>query len=63
MTLWSKQKLTDEQLKTLSKNNTLLPGHPSGHAIPGLLFSTGSLGHGPSISAGLALAAKYKNLN
>lgn len=60
VTLWSLGKLTDDDLKTFSKENTLLPGHPSGHGIPGLLFSTGSLGHGPSLSAGVALAAKHK---
>jgi transketolase len=61
VTLWSLGKLSDSDLETFSKDNTLLPGHPSGVGIPDLLFSTGSLGHGPSLSAGLALAAKYKN--
>jgi transketolase len=28
--------------------------------IPGLLFPTGSLGHGPSLAAGVALASKHK---
>ena len=59
-TLWSQGKLNDSDLETFSKDNTLLPGHPSGAGIPGLLFSTGSLGHGPSLAAGLALAAKYQ---
>lgn len=59
--LWSLGKLTDSELDTFSQDNTLLPGHPSGMGIPGLLFPTGSLGHGPSLAAGLALAAKYKN--
>lgn len=61
VTLWSLGKLTDSDLETFSKDNTLLPGHPSGTGIPDLLFPTGSLGHGPSLAAGLALAAKYKN--
>jgi len=61
VTLWSLGKLTDLDLETFSKDNTLLPGHPSGTGIPDLLFSTGSLGHGPSLAAGLALAAKHQN--
>jgi transketolase len=60
VTLWSLGKLKDSDLETFSKDNTLLPGHPSGNGIPDLLFSTGSLGHGPSLAAGLALAAKHK---
>jgi transketolase len=37
-----------------------------GHAtfgVPGIEFSTGSLGHGLSVSCGMAYAAKYDNLN
>ena len=61
--LWSLGKLTDSDLETFSKDDSLLPGHPSGSGIPDLLFSTGSLGHGPSIAAGLALAEKFRNRN
>jgi len=60
VTLWSLGKLSDADLDTFCQDNTTLPGHPSGAAIPGLLFSTGSLGHGPSLAAGLALAARHK---
>ena len=56
VTLWSQGKLSDEDLATFTRDDSLLPAHPSGSGIPGLLFSTGSLGHGPSLSAGLALA-------
>lgn len=56
--LWSIGKLSDEELSTFCKDDSLLPAHPSGTGIPGLMFPTGSLGHGPSLSAGLALAAK-----
>lgn len=59
-TLWSQGKLSDTDLATFSKDNSLLPGHPSGRGIPGLLFSTGSLGHGPSLAAGIAVALKQK---
>jgi len=62
-TLWSVGKLTDEELDTFCADNTLLPAHPSGEGIPDLLFSTGSLGHGPSLAAGLALAARHQKTN
>lgn len=58
-TLWSLGKLSDQELATFSKDDSLLPGHPSGSGIPDLLFSTGSLGHGPSLAVGLALAARH----
>lgn len=58
--LWSQGKLSDAELLTFCKDDTHLPGHPSGQGIPGLMFSTGSLGHGPSLAAGLALAGKTK---
>ena len=61
VTLWSLEKLKDSDLDTFCKDNTILPGHPSGTKIPGLLFPTGSLGHGPSLAAGLAIAAKHTN--
>lgn len=58
VTLWSVGLLSDRDLSTFAKDNSLLPAHPCGSSIPGLMFSTGSLGHGPSLSAGLALSAK-----
>jgi transketolase len=59
-TLWSLGLISDTDLQTFTLDDTLLPGHPSGSGIPGLMFSTGSLGHGPSLAAGLALAARHK---
>jgi transketolase len=38
-------------------NGSALTGHVS-HLVPGVEFSTGSLGHGLSLAAGLALAAR-----
>jgi transketolase len=61
VTLWSKGLIPDETLDTFARDGTTLPGHPSGTAIPGVLFPTGSLGHGFSLSCGLAVAGKYKN--
>ena len=60
VTLWSQGKLSDGDLATFTRDGSLLPAHPSGAGIPGLLFSTGSLGHGPSLAAGLALADRNK---
>ncbi|GHS95554.1 transketolase, N-terminal subunit [Synergistales bacterium] len=59
--LWSVGLISDEKLSAFSLDNTTLPGHPSGSGIPGMLFPTGSLGHGISLASGLALAAKYKS--
>ncbi|MBQ8182796.1 MAG: transketolase [Clostridia bacterium] len=46
-----------EELKTHYRNGSRLSGHVS-HHVPGVDFSTGSLGHGLSAAAGMALAAK-----
>lgn len=62
-TLWSLGHLSEADLKTFTRDDTSLPAHPSGSGIPGLMFSTGSLGHGPSLAAGLALAARHKGLD
>jgi len=60
VTLWSLGLLMDEDLKTFHKDGTRLSGHPPVHGIPEIAFATGSLGHGLSLSAGLALAKKLK---
>lgn len=46
-----------EELKTHYRNGSRLCGHVS-HYLPGVDVSTGSLGHGLSIGAGMAYAAK-----
>ena len=46
-----------EKLLTHYKNGSLLSGHVS-HYLPGVDLSTGSLGHGLSVGAGMAYAAK-----
>jgi transketolase len=45
------------QLDTFCADGTVLGVHPE-HTLPGVDFSTGSLGHGLSIGAGAALAAR-----
>jgi len=48
-----------EELLTLRKLGSRLQGHPGrDHKLPGIEFSTGSLGQGLSASIGLAIAAK-----
>lgn len=46
-----------EELKTHYADGSRLSGHVS-HHLPGVDFSTGSLGHGLSAAVGMALAAK-----
>lgn len=46
-----------EELKTHYQNGSRLSGHVS-HHLPGIDFSTGSLGHGLSAGLGMAIAAK-----
>jgi transketolase len=60
-TLWSLSRLTDEDLKTFHKDNTLLAGHPPAQGIKDIAFATGSLGHGLSLAAGTALAWRLQN--
>lgn len=47
-----------EELKTHYADGSRLSGHVSHKGVPGIEISTGSLGHGLSIGAGMALVAK-----
>jgi transketolase len=49
--------LTSERLNTFCADGSPVAGHPE-HALEGVEFSTGSLGHGLSYAAGSALAAR-----
>lgn len=51
-----------EELKTHYANGSRLSGHVS-HHLPGVDFSTGSLGHGLSAGAGMAYALKKDKKN
>ena len=51
-----------DDLWTLRKAESKLQGHPDSHKTKGIDVNTGSLGQGASVSIGLALAAKRKNL-
>jgi transketolase len=50
-----------EKLQSHYQDGSDLSGHVSHKGIPGVEFSTGSLGHGLPVAAGMALAAKINN--
>lgn len=47
-----------ERLATHYQDGSVLSGHVSHKDVPGVELSTGSLGHGLSVAAGMALAAR-----
>lgn len=51
-----------KKLKTFGKNFSPLMSHAS-HKVPGVEFSTGSLGHGLPFAVGCALARKISKVN
>lgn len=50
--------LTDSQIASFYEEGTELPALPPFNTIPQIPFATGSLGHGLSLSAGMALGAR-----
>lgn len=52
--------LADEDLDDYMQFKTRTPGHPCRHSTPGVEFSTGSLGHGVPVAAGIAYALTQK---
>jgi transketolase len=60
ITLWAQGRLNDDDLRQFHKDGTRLSGHPPTAGIEDILFATGSLGHGLSLAAGLALAKRLK---
>jgi transketolase len=52
-----------EWLNQFCQNESYLLGHLTHHHVPGVEFSTGSLGHGLSVACGMALAAKRDHKN
>ena len=61
ITLWTKGLISDRGLQQFhGGNGTKLSGHPPSGGIPGIPFATGSLGHGLGLSAGLALARRFR---
>ncbi len=51
------------ELLTIYQNGSRLSGHVSHKGVPGVDFSTGSLGHGLPVAAGMAMAAKKDDKN
>ena len=60
VTLWTMGRLQDADLCLFHCDGTRLSGHPPASGIDDVLFATGSLGHGVSLGAGLALAKRLK---
>jgi transketolase len=60
VTLWTLGRLSDDELKRFHKDDTRLCAHPPASGVADILFGTGSLGHGLSLAAGLALAKRLK---
>jgi transketolase len=60
VTLWTLGKLTERDLSFFHRDGTRLSGHPPASGIDDNLFATGSLGHGFSLAAGLAMARRFK---
>ncbi len=52
--------LSDDDISSFYCDGTFLPAHPPVNCIPDIPFATGSLGHGLSLSAGMALGARLK---
>lgn len=53
-----------EELATFRNINSRLQGHPATHeGLPGIRVASGSLGQGPSVAIGVALAKKLNNDN
>jgi len=48
------------ELETFCKFESRLGGHPEWHTLPGIEFSTGSLGHGLAVAVGIAVAFSNK---
>ena len=49
-----------EVMDTYGALGSKIPGHPDMHKLPGVEANTGALGHGLSIAAGMAMAAKLE---
>lgn len=52
-----------EELKTFASSTGRLGGHPDSRKVPGVEASTGSLGHGMPMAAGMALGLKIRESN
>lgn len=62
-TLMLKGMFPEEELYTLNKNGTNLPSHPDCNLTKGVDMTTGSLGQGLSVAAGVAYKYKVQNID
>jgi transketolase len=62
-TLERLEKIPSGTLKTFCKFDSIIGGHPDSRKVPGVLASSGSLGHGLPFAVGLAMAKKIKGCN
>lgn len=60
--LADKKFIPKETLEKYCCDGGLLPGHATRGTVPGVEFSTGSLGHGLPVGSGMALAGKIDKL-
>jgi transketolase len=60
ITLWTLGALSDKQLEQFHEDGSKMAGHPVAGWVEGIPLSTGSLGHGLPMAAGVALAKKFK---
>jgi transketolase len=51
----------NENLESFCSFNSVFGGHPESIKLSAIEFSTGALGHGPSLAVGLAVGAKLMN--
>ncbi len=63
VTLWALGRLSEDDLATFHGEGTLLAGHPPSAGLEDVPFATGSLGHGLPLAAGMALAARYQQVD
>lgn len=52
-----------ELLKTYCKPGSIFGGHPDRVKVPGIEVSSGSLGHGVAMGAGIALGLRHKKMS
>jgi transketolase len=58
--LWATGQITDDELRSFHADGTQLAGHPVAHWHQRIAFATGSLGHGASLAAGVALGKRLR---
>jgi transketolase len=59
-TLWSRNRLSDDELRRFHADGGKLAGHPVAGWMPEIGVATGSLGHGFPVSAGIALGKRLQ---